>query len=84
VLEGQASPEVRRPLEALVRQQADKAWDFSADKLRTLRALEVLELAGTPEARQLLTELAKGLPSAWQTREAQAALDRLQQRQPAP
>jgi hypothetical protein len=83
-LEGQPSPEVRRRLEALLRQQEDKAWDFSADNLRTLRALEVLELAGTSEARQLLAELAKGLPSAWQTREAQATLERLQRRQPAP
>jgi hypothetical protein len=82
-LEGQLSPEVRRRLEALARQQADQAWDFSADKLRTLRALEVLELAGTPEARQLLARLANGLPSAWQTREARAALERLQRRHAA-
>jgi hypothetical protein len=81
-LEGQPSPEVRRRLEALVRQQDDKAWDLSADKLRTLRALEVLELAATPEAWELLTKLAKGLPSAWQTREVQGALERLRRRQP--
>jgi WD40 repeat protein len=83
-LEGQPSPEARRRLEALLRQQADKNWEFSADKLRTSRALEVLELAATPEAQQLITKLAKGLPDAWQTREAQAALERLQRRQPAP
>ena len=80
-LEGQPSPEVRRRLEALLRQQADRVWDFTGERLRTLRALEVLELAGTPEARQLLMKLAGGLPDAWQTREAKAAMGRLEKRQ---
>ena len=45
--------------------------------LRSLRALEALEHAGTPEARQLLKALAKGADGARLTREAQAALQRL-------
>ena len=45
--------------------------------LRSLRALEVLEHAGTTEAQQLLETLAKGADGAQLTREAQAALQRL-------
>jgi hypothetical protein len=52
------------------------------DRLRELRALEVLERLGTPEARQVLKALADGAPAARLTREARSALDRLA-RQPA-
>jgi WD40 repeat protein len=47
------------------------------DKLRTYRAVEVLERIGTPEARQVLQTLADGAPGAFSTTTAQAALDRL-------
>jgi WD40 repeat protein len=47
------------------------------EQLRIVRAVEVLELAGTPDARALLQNLAKGAPGALPTREAQAALDRV-------
>jgi RNA polymerase sigma factor (sigma-70 family) len=49
----------------------------SRETLRELRAVWALERAGTPAARQLLGELAKGLPSARQTVRARAALERL-------
>jgi hypothetical protein len=45
--------------------------------LRGVRAVEVLERAGTPEARQLLAALAGGAPGALLTREAAASLQRL-------
>jgi hypothetical protein len=45
--------------------------------LRTLRALEVLEQVGTPEATKLLRTLAKGAPEAGLTRQAKQALARL-------
>jgi hypothetical protein len=45
--------------------------------LRSLRAVEVLERIGTPEARRVLRSLAKGAPTAKLTREAKAALKRL-------
>jgi hypothetical protein len=44
---------------------------------RGVRAVEVLERVGTPQAREVLRDLAKGAPSAWLTREARAALTRL-------
>ena len=50
---------------------------WSADMLRRLRAVAVLERAGTPEARAVLRELAKGVPEARLTLEAKAALRRL-------
>lgn len=48
----------------------------SPDRLRTLRAVEVLENSGAPQARELLEELAKGAPELLVTREAKAALGR--------
>jgi WD40 repeat protein len=48
--------------------------------LRVLRAVEVLEHVGTPEATRCLEALAKGTPEARETREARAALGRLAKR----
>jgi WD40 repeat protein len=48
-----------------------------ADRLRGLRALEVLEGIGSLEARKLLEAFAGGIPGAEQTVEARAALPRL-------
>jgi hypothetical protein len=45
--------------------------------LRTLRAIDVLESIGTPEAQQILRKLAEGAPGARETREAKTALERL-------
>jgi hypothetical protein len=74
-LAGKPSAEARRRLEEVVAQLSGRAP--SPDLRAALRAVEVLEHAGTPEARQLLKELAAGLPEAALTREADAALGRL-------
>lgn len=50
---------------------------LQGDQLRELRAVEVLELAATPEAKKVLNALAKGAPDARLTREAKAAAERL-------
>jgi WD40 repeat protein len=77
-LAGRPSAEVRRKLAALLEKQAGEARKPSAERVRLLRALEVLELAATEEARRLLAELAKGAPGAWLTEEAKMAAARLE------
>jgi WD40 repeat protein len=74
LLAGKPSSEVRRRAEELLG-KLDPAR--SPELLRVVRALEVLEGIGTPEAKKLLTDLAKGSPEARLTREAKATLDRL-------
>jgi hypothetical protein len=49
----------------------------AGERLQALRAVEVLERVGTPEARRLLETLAGGAPGARLTWEARAALGRL-------
>jgi hypothetical protein len=70
------SLEVRRRLLPLI--EALPPWVVtSPEELRALRAIAVLHRIGTPEARAILTKLAKGAPQARQTRAAQASLDAL-------
>jgi hypothetical protein len=52
----------------------------SPDRLRQLRAVELLEGIATPAARDVLSKLAKGAAVAPLSREAAAALDRLRRR----
>jgi WD40 repeat protein len=47
------------------------------ERLRFLRALEVLEEIATPDARAILERLARGEPTAEETRQARAAQERL-------
>lgn len=49
----------------------------SPERMRAVRAIEVLESIGTPAARELLRELAAGLPGAKLTVEAEGALARV-------
>jgi HEAT repeat protein len=55
-----------------------------SELLRQVRAVEVLERVGTPEARELLRRLASGAPEARLTREATATLARLRERADLP
>ncbi len=77
-LKNKVTLEVRRRVEQLLQNLTNRP--ISGEPLRTLRALAVLEHAGTPEARQLLQELAKGASAAWSTQEAKACLQRLAKR----
>jgi hypothetical protein len=82
-LEAKPDLEMRRRVERLLEKLKRDEWEPSLDRLRTLRALEVLERIGTSEAKQVLRGLAQGAPEARLTRDAQAALQRLARR-PAP
>jgi hypothetical protein len=71
------SAEVRRRLERLL---SGPRSVRSPDLLRSLRALQVLEVIADQPARRLLGNLAAGAPSSRLTREARAALERLSHR----
>lgn len=68
--------ETRRRVEKILDTLAQDARS-SPSLLRSLRAVEVLEYIGTTEARQKVSTLAQGHESAWLTREAKVALQRL-------
>jgi hypothetical protein len=78
-LEGKPSLEVRKRLEALHTdaELANRSIVRSAEQLRTLRAIRVLEHIGDRKARQVLQTLAAGDPAARATRQALEALRRL-------
>ena len=80
-------PQLRKALEGNppldLKQRVEKLLEKATvqkpqgDQLRELRSVEVLELAATPEAKQVLETLAKGAAGARLTREAKAAAERL-------
>jgi hypothetical protein len=72
------TPEQRQRLQALLAHPPTLV--DSNEELRQLRAIQVLEWIGTPEAREVLGTLAQGAPLAIETVEASAALDRLNRR----
>jgi hypothetical protein len=74
----QPSLEMRRRVQRLLSQLEEERKEPSGEVLRIVRAVEVLEHIGTREARQVLETLAAGAPGPYRTREAQAALERLQ------
>jgi WD40 repeat protein len=73
-LDAQPSLEVRRRVDGLLQKLANPVP--TAERLRELRAVAVLELIGTPEARRILTNLSHGAPEARLTAEAKASLER--------
>jgi WD40 repeat protein len=77
-LEGKVSPEMRKRLQKLV-----DSWEkrpTSAEELRGVRAIQVLERIGSAEARAVLARVAEGAPGAWLTQQARLALKRLEWR----
>jgi hypothetical protein len=74
-LEADPPPGLRQRLERLLAKLSGTA--LSAEQMRNLRAVEVLELIATAEARQVLQALADGELGARLTREARSALQRL-------
>jgi RNA polymerase sigma factor (sigma-70 family) len=77
-LEGKPSPEAGRRMEALLHKLRKVSPD--PERLRELRALEVLERIDGTEARQILAALAGGMPEARLTQDARAALERVDRR----
>jgi hypothetical protein len=77
-LDKQPSLETRQRVERLLKELEGPVT--SASRLQVLRAVEVLEQAGTAEARAALKVLADGAEAARLTQEARAALGRLEKR----
>jgi RNA polymerase sigma factor (sigma-70 family) len=73
-VEAKPSLEQRRRIEELLAALPIVPRPPSMEELRQLRALIVLERIGSPEARRMLEEVAKGPQSARLTRQALAAL----------
>jgi HEAT repeat protein len=79
VLTGSPSAEVRKSVEALLEKLNTPA--AAAGRRRWLRALEVLEMVGGDEARQVVRALARGTAEAPSvTVEARATLERMAKR----
>jgi hypothetical protein len=81
-LKGKPSAELRRRATEVLGKVRRPA--VPADLVRPLRAMEVLEWLGTPEARAVLRTLAGGRAGALRTRAAQASLGRLRREKSAP
>jgi WD40 repeat protein len=73
------SIEARRQIETILQ---DAVFLRSPETIRQIRAIQILEHIGTPDARFLLERLAKGTPLAPQTVYAKAALKRMTTRLP--
>jgi hypothetical protein len=71
------SPEVRRRLDFLLN---PLHREVTPEELLRSRAVQVLELAATPEARQVLQDWSSGAAGAGLTEDARAALERLKAR----
>jgi WD40 repeat protein len=74
-LSANPSLEVRRRVEQLLEKVARRA--LTPEQLRVLRAVEVLEHVGSPEASAVLRKLAGGATGSRTTEDAQASLARL-------
>jgi WD40 repeat protein len=71
------SPEVRARAEAILKVLGPAEGRFTGDRLRPIRAVEVLESIGSPDARALLARCAKAHPNTTLADEANSALARL-------
>jgi RNA polymerase sigma factor (sigma-70 family) len=74
------TPEVARQLEGLLEKAERAVLSPRGEALRVVRALEVLEHIGSPEARAFVEALAAGAPEAGLMREAKTTLQRLARR----
>jgi WD40 repeat protein len=77
-LKGSPAPEARKRIEALLEALGEQP--LTAEALRGVRAVAVLERIGSREARELLERLARGAASSQVTLEAREALQRLEKR----
>jgi len=77
-LRGKPSTEARRALQALLDKLAEGILPL--DRVREIRAVEVLEHVGTAEAREVLEKMTRGVQGTRLTRQAETALERVARR----
>jgi WD40 repeat protein len=75
LMASQPALDLQRRIEVLLERLAGPK--LMGESLRAVRAIEALERIATPEARELLAQLAAGAPGAMITVASQAALERL-------
>ena len=76
-LEKKPNLEVATRLQMLLDLAKTSPSQPTAESLREILAVEILETIGTPEARTVIEELSRGLNAARLTEEARAALQRI-------
>jgi WD40 repeat protein len=80
-LAGRPSPEARRRIEGLLEGLKGRPWPAAV--VHGVRAIQVLEQTGTPEARRALGEIVTAAPASRLGQEAKASLERLARRDSA-
>jgi hypothetical protein len=75
-LDKRPTPEAKQSIEVLL--SNSNRTDLTKEQRRWQWAIMAVELAGSPEARKMLQEVAQGSAGAWLAQEAQAALKRLE------
>jgi WD40 repeat protein len=81
VLAGKPSLEIRRRVEEILKEIERGKLEPSGRHLQPVRAVEVLEHIGTPEARSILSQLTQGTPGLRLTEEAKGSLERLKKKE---
>jgi RNA polymerase sigma factor (sigma-70 family) len=76
-LAARPSADVKARLERLLKPLGSADPALTTEQMRQVRAVRVLEQAGTPEAKKLLEALTMDAPGWWVAREAREALRRL-------
>ena len=75
------APEAHNRLQILIDQITPPFDEFPNEPLRTIRAIQAVERIGTEKAKGFLGRLARGHTLTTRTRDAKAALERLERRQ---
>jgi hypothetical protein len=76
-LAAKPSLEAAQRIELLLGEFGNEEFGLTGERLRTHRAVQFLEIVGTPEARRVLERLATGAERAAETQLARSALLRL-------
>jgi hypothetical protein len=77
-LAAKPSPEARQRIDELLKRMRE----WPPERLRILRALEVLEAINSAESRRIIDSLAQGAPGDWLTEEARWTQARLRAKTP--